>query len=219
MMEPEKPSLYPAFLDLRGKRVLLVGGGDVAFRKAEALERTGCRMTVVSKGFEPAFRNWLEKKGIPRHERPYRKGEAADYEIVFSATDDPETNQAVAHDAAAAGKPVNVADEPELCSFFVPAVVRRGPLQIAVSTGGQCPGLARRIREDLEKRFPASYGILLARLGSIRTALKSSVSSERLRREILQRILDSRAVREALSGDLRLLLRMETGWTRARRRF
>lgn len=219
MMEPEKPSLYPAFLDLRGKRVLLVGGGEVAFRKAEALERTGCRVTVVSKGFEPTFRKWLEEKGIPRHERPYGEGEAADYEIVFSATDDAETNRAVAHDAAAAGKPVNVADEPELCSFFVPAVVRRGPLQIAVSTGGQCPGLARRIREDLENWFPASYGILLERLGSIRTALKSAVSSERLRRQILQRILDSRAVKQALSGDFRLLLRIETGWARARRRF
>ncbi len=219
MMEPEKPSLYPAFLDLRSKRVLLVGGGAVAFRKAEALEGTGCRMTVVSRGFEPAFQKWLDEKGVPRHERPYRKGEAADYEIVFSATDDAETNQAVAEDAAAAGRPVNVADEPELCSFFVPAVVRRGPLQIAVSTGGQCPGLARRIREDLEKRFPASYGPLIGQLGSIRTALKSSVSSERLRRQILQRILDSRAVQQALSGDFRLLHRMETGWARARRRF
>jgi siroheme synthase-like protein len=218
MMEPEKPTLYPAFLDLRGKRILLVGGGEVAFRKAETLEKAGCRMTVVSREFDPAFRDWLAANHIPRHERPYRRGEAAEYEIVFSATDDPETNQAVAQDAAAAARPVNVADEPELCSFFVPAVVRRGPLQIAVSTGGQCPALARRIREDLEKLFPASYGPLLVQLGSIRNALKATVASGPGRRQILQRILDSKAVERALSGDFRLLLRMADGWTRARRR-
>lgn len=217
-MEPEKPSLYPAFLDLRDKRVLLVGGGDVAFRKAKALERTGCRMTVVSKEFEPVFRGWLVEKGIDHHERPYRRGEAADYQVVFSATDDAQTNQAVAQDATAAGRPVNVADEPELCSFFVPAIVRRGPLQIAVSTGGKCPALARKIRQELETVFPASYGPLLVQLGILRTALKSSVSSERLRRQVLQRILDSKAVERARSGDFRLLHRMATGWARARRR-
>lgn len=218
MMEPETSSLYAAFLDLRGKRVLLVGGGEVAFRKAEALQRTGCRMTVVSREFKPAFREWLAEKDILRHERPYRRGEAAEYEVVFSATDDAETNQAVAQDATAAGRPVNVADEPKLCSFFVPAVVRRGPLQIAVSTGGKCPALARRIRQDLEERFPDSYGALLVQLGDIRNAMKSSVSSEYQRKRILQRILDSRALERALSGDLRLLLRMATGWRRARRR-
>lgn len=219
MMEPEKPFLYPAFLDLRKKKVLLVGGGEVAFRKAETLEKAGCRMTVVSKEYDPAFRDWLAAKDIVCHERPYRRGEAAEYQIVFSATDDPETNQAVAQDAAAAARPVNVADEPVLCSFFVPAVVRRGPLQIAISTGGECPALARRIRKDLEKWFPASYGPLLVQLGSIRNALKATVASVPARRQILERILDSKAVKRALSGDFRLLLRMAAGWARAQRRF
>jgi precorrin-2 dehydrogenase/sirohydrochlorin ferrochelatase len=216
-MGREPPHLYSAFLNLQGRDVLLVGGGGVAFRKARGLDQAGCRITVVARRFLPSFKDWLTEQKIRWDERAYRKGEAGDYFLVVSATDDPEVNEAVAGDAARTGRLVNVVDKPELCNFYVPSVVRRRALQIAISTDGKCPALARKMRMDLEGIVCEQYGPLLETLASIRENLKAGIPSPPLRKAILERILSSKAVQRFLSGEPRLLEKMMKGWERARK--
>lgn len=209
---------YAAFLKLENLPVLLVGGGEVAFRKARALHETGCRLTVVAERFAPAFLAWATARRIECLERPYDDGEATSYVLAISATDDADVNGRVHADASQAGRLINVVDQPDLCNVFIPAVVRRGNLRVAISTNGACPALARRLRLDLEGHLPVAYGPLLERLGAIRTHVRRTVRSGARRKEILERILASRAVERFLAGEGGLLDRMVEGWKRARPR-
>ncbi|MEO6125652.1 MAG: NAD(P)-dependent oxidoreductase [Ilumatobacteraceae bacterium] len=136
---------YPVFLDLSGVAVLVVGGGPVGLRKVTGLVAAGARVTVVS----PAFVDGFTALSASLVHRPYESGEAAHYQLVMTATDDPTVNAEVAADAAAAKVWVNSADDPHNCSFILPAVARRGPIAVAVSTGGASPSLAGRIRTEI----------------------------------------------------------------------
>jgi len=154
--------VFPVMLDVRSRACLVVGGGAVALRKVRSLLEEGARVTVVAPRLEPEL-DALEKRGRVRLERrPYRRGEAAEYALVFAATDDPEVNRRVHDDAQAAGGWVNVADVPELCSFQLPARVRRGGLELAVASGGHAPFVVRRLRRVLETRFGEEWGPWLA---------------------------------------------------------
>jgi precorrin-2 dehydrogenase/sirohydrochlorin ferrochelatase len=215
-MKPLIGSTYPVSLDLREVPVLLVGGGEVAFRKARGLARSGCRLTVVAREFSPAFLAWLEEQSVRVERRAYRSGEAAASFLVISATNDAEVNQNVSEDACRAGRLINVVDQPELCNLHIPSRIQRGDLQVAISTGGKCPAFARRLRRDLEGHIPERYGLLLDRLAHIRSRMKETVPSQGARRRILERLLRSEAVRRFLAGDDHLLDRMERGWERAK---
>ncbi len=139
---------YPVFLDLSGSRVLLVGGGLIAFRKAGGLAAAGAHITVVA----PEVRDDLVSLVAEVERRPYRLGEAAHYQLVMTATSDPGVNAQVAADARDAGVWVNSADDPANCSFILPAVARRGLVTMAISTGGASPALASRLRTDIAAR-------------------------------------------------------------------
>jgi precorrin-2 dehydrogenase/sirohydrochlorin ferrochelatase len=217
-MNPQIDSYYPIFLDLRDKPALLVGGGEVAFRKAQGLSTTGCRLTVVAREFSPDFQTWLEQHPLPVERRSYRDGEASEYFLVISATDDAEVNRRVSEDARRAGRLINVVDQPELCNFYIPSRIQRGNLQVAISTEGKCPAFARWLRRDLEGALPERYGLLLDRVAAIRMRMKEAVPSQGTRRRILERLLRSEAVRRFLAGDDQLLNRIEQGWERARPR-
>lgn len=151
-------ALYPVFLDLKGKPCLVVGGGEVAFRKAEALLKAGAdQVKVVAPLFHPGFAG-LGKKGIIRFSRrkfrlPDLKGAA----LVVCATDSEETNSLVGASAAKTGALVNVVDRPALCNFIAPAVFRNGALTIAVSTGGASPALAKKIRIQLGRLYGGAF--------------------------------------------------------------
>lgn len=138
---------YPIFLDLRGKPVVVVGAGKVALRKTRGLVEAGARVTVVAPRWEPEF----ERLPV----RLLRRGfEPADLEgafLAFTATDDREVNRAAAQAARERGIPVNVADRRAECDFLVPSRLRRGPLQVAVSTGGEDPSRAVAVRRRIEK--------------------------------------------------------------------
>lgn len=134
---------YPVFLDLAGVDVLVVGGGPVGLRKATGLSEAGARVTVVSPDLVDGFADAASR--IER--RPYRSGEAGLYRLVITATSDPAVNARVAEDATAAGVWVNSADDPDNCTFILPAVARRGRITVAVSTGGASPSLAGRLRD------------------------------------------------------------------------
>ncbi len=149
--------MLPAILSLRERKCLVVGGGEVALRKVEALLQAGSRVTVVAPSLVPALETLAADADLSLERRAYRDGEAGGYRLVFAATDDGSTNRRVAADAEAAGVFVNVADDPELCTFHMPARVTRGSLQIAVASEGTAPFAVRRLRQVLERTFPAKW--------------------------------------------------------------
>lgn len=161
---------YPVNLVLEGRRCLVVGGGAVALRKVEGLLACGAIVTVVAPEIDPRLR---QLPGVTVEDREYRPGEVAGYRLAIAATDSTEVNGAVFHDGEAAGVWVNGADDPAHCSFTLPAVVRRGPLMVTVSTGGRSPALARWLRERLEHEIGPEFEILLDLLASERDLRKA----------------------------------------------
>jgi precorrin-2 dehydrogenase/sirohydrochlorin ferrochelatase len=143
------PFPYPVFLDLQGVPVLLVGGGVVAFRKAAGLAEAGAIITVVAPVVVPE----LAQLAATVHIRPYLVGEAGAYQLVITATDDASVNAQVASDARAAHVWSNSADDPDNCSFILPAVARRGLVTVAVSTGGASPALAGTLRSQIAEQI------------------------------------------------------------------
>lgn len=139
---------YPVFLDLQGVSVLLVGGGTIATRKAAGLAEAGAVITVVA----PEINAELRTLAASVEQRAYRNGEAGNFQLVLTATDDATVNAQVSSDAKAAGVWVNSADDPQNCSFILPAVARRGLVTMAISTGGASPALASRLRTDIAER-------------------------------------------------------------------
>lgn len=160
---------YPVNLVLEGRRCLLVGGGRVAVRKAEGLVACGAIVTVIAPEVDPG----LASLPVTVERRPYAAGEAGNggYRLVLTATDDAEVNQAVHDDAEAAGVWVNSADDPDRCTFTLPAVVRRGPLLLTVSTGGHSPAVASWLRGRLSEEYGPEYEVLVALLAEEREAI------------------------------------------------
>ena len=161
---------YPLFLKLEGERCLVFGGGSVAWRKIQALLKRGAHITCVSQDFSSSLRN-LAKKNRSRLVLKKAQGGRIRLDgarLVIAATSDRRFNVQVARACRKEKVWVNVVDDPALCDFYVPAVLERGPLQIAISTGGTSPLFARRLREELEKVIPASTGRLLEKIGNLR---------------------------------------------------
>ncbi len=162
---PVFESPFPVNLDLRGRRVLVVGGGPVAARKAASLLRAGANVTVVAPS---AVSELAEDPDIRWHRREYRRGEVASYRLAITATNDPKVNGQVARDGNAANVLVNSADDPANCSFILPAVITRGDLQITVSTNGRSPAFARWARQKLERDFTDVHARVLDLLSDVR---------------------------------------------------
>jgi siroheme synthase-like protein len=163
---------YPICLDLRDRPCVVIGGGSVAARKVAGLLECSARVTVVAPALAPALEALAQQGHLTAHRRPYAEGDLAGAVLAIAATDAREVNARVAAEAQARGIWLNAADDPENCDFILPAVVRRGDLQIAISTGGRSPALARRVREDLEQRLPAEYADLLPLLADVRAELR-----------------------------------------------
>lgn len=161
---------YPVNLVLEGRRCLVVGGGAVALRKVEGLLACGADVTVVAPLVDERLR---VLPGVTIEERTYRRGEAAGYRLAIAATDSPDANAAVFHDGEDSGVWVNGADDPTHCSFTLPSLLRRGPLMVAVSTGGRSPALSRWLRQRLEAEIGPEFEILLELLSSERDLLKA----------------------------------------------
>jgi precorrin-2 dehydrogenase/sirohydrochlorin ferrochelatase len=144
---------YPLFLDIEGKKCVVIGGGEVATRKVKAL--LTCRADVVV--ISPEIEDELKRLNISWIKREYRYGDLDGAQIVISATDSPEVNKKVSEEAREKNILVNVVDNPKLCNFLVPSTLRRGELCIAISTSGRAPSLAKAIRIRLEKIFGPEY--------------------------------------------------------------
>lgn len=178
----------PIFLDLSGRKCLLVGGGKVAERKVQALLEAGAGVTLIS----PEVTATLERMaaaGQLRHlARRYQRGDLRGASLVFAASDDEAAHRAIAAEARELGIPINVADEPELCDFIAPAVSSRGALKIAVSTSGLSPGFAARVRDEIEHEIGVEYGVALVIIGAARQWLLSRVRSQSDRARIMKEL-------------------------------
>ena len=176
---------FPLFLDLAGKPVLLVGGGDVAARKFALLGEAGAAVTVVAPALGTVLTAALERGAIKQVAREFQAGDIDGQWLIVAATDDRAVNAAVAAAANAARIPCNVVDDRELSSFIMPAIIDRSPVQIAVSTGGTSPVLARLIRERLETLLDGSLGTLAAFADRWRERIKAKFSDLGARRRFL----------------------------------
>ncbi|MDW3217335.1 MAG: bifunctional precorrin-2 dehydrogenase/sirohydrochlorin ferrochelatase [Acidimicrobiales bacterium] len=161
---------YAVNLDLTGRPVLVVGGGRVAARKIAGLLRAGAVVTVVAPDAIPEI---AEDPDVRWYARPYQRGEVASYRLAITATDDADVNAQVADDADTAGVFVNSADDPANCSFTLPAVARHGDVQVAISTNGRSPALARWLRKRHERELSAGYDQLLDLLAEVRAEVRA----------------------------------------------
>ncbi|MEW5762307.1 MAG: bifunctional precorrin-2 dehydrogenase/sirohydrochlorin ferrochelatase [Bacillota bacterium] len=194
--------IYPVCLRLEDRLCVVVGGGAVAERKVLGLLEASARVRVVSPVLTRRLAE-LAAKGVIEHVgRPYRPGDVAGAFVVISATDEPEVNALVAEECASRGIPVNVVDEPALSSFFVPAVVRRGDLVIAVSTGGRSPLAARRIKEELAAAFGPAWAEYLVLAGERREEILREVEDPAVRERLLDALAGPEVFAAVRDGDL-----------------
>ena len=181
----------PLFLDLENREVLIVGGGTVSARKAEMLMRFGARVTVVSPEIASEIAEW-ERDGLLTTRR--KRFEASDLEgatLVIASTADGTVNTEVAEACRSRQIPVNVVDLPELGDFIVPAVIDKGSVQIAISTGGKSPALARRLKADLDRQIGPEYAEVNDLLGSLRDAAKKALPTDSDRKRFFDALLDA----------------------------
>lgn len=176
---------YPVFLNLKGRRCVVVGGGRVSERKVAGLLNAGAHVVVISPRLTGALEG-LKSEGLIEHiDRQYIKGDLKGAFIAIAATSDPAVNHTIAEDAG--DIPLNVVDTPQHCSFIVPSVISRGELTVAVSTSGISPALSRTIREEIEGLYGGDLKHLLEFLSSIRGKLMDSPLPPERRSMILKR--------------------------------
>jgi len=196
---------YPIFLDLRGRRCVVVGGGQVAERKVEALVEAAAKVTIVSPDLTPALRRLVKKRRVSYLPRRYCKGDLKGYFLAYGATDDSRTHRLMAGEAEKEDVLINVVDRPALCHFIAPAIVRRGDLILAISTSGASPALAKKLRQELEQTFGREYAEALRFLRSLRKKLMGSSFSLSERQRILTDLVRSSMVSYLRKGKKREL--------------
>lgn len=177
--------LYPVFLKLEGRKVLIVGGGSVAEQKIEGVLRSATDVTVVAPHTTPRIREWAEQGRLKHIPQEFRAGMAEGYFLVIAATDSPAVNHAVYDEARASGALCNAVDDTPYCDFYAPALVSRGEFQIAISTGGNSPALAQRIRKNLDGQYGIEYESWTAWLGRMRSMLRNALPAGERRKELL----------------------------------
>lgn len=182
---------YPVFLRLSGERCVVIGGGEVAERKVESLLAAGARVTVVAPALTPGLAESAARGEITLQQRPYRDGDLAGARLAYAATDDEALHAELARAAAAAGVPLNVVDRPQWCSFIVPAVLRRGGLTVAVSTGGGSPALAGRARDAIGRALGPEWERALDVLARLRQHLQARALPSAERQRILTGLVAS----------------------------
>jgi precorrin-2 dehydrogenase/sirohydrochlorin ferrochelatase len=163
---------YPVFLDLAGKPVVVIGGGEVALRKVEGLLDAGARVTIVSPTLHPDLEPLAAQGRVEHLAREYAPGDLEGYFLAFVGTDDNAVNAVVAREGKERGIWVNAVDDTPNCDFIMPGVVRRGDLIVAVSTSGGSPAMARKMREELETFLTEEYALMLELAAEVRRELR-----------------------------------------------
>jgi len=211
---PVNPTPYPVNLDLTGRRALVVGAGPVAARKVAGLLDAGADVTVVA---PTAVDEIADDSGLRWHERPYQRGEVASYRLAVTATGDPDVDSQVHRDAEAAGVWLNSADDPERCTFTLPAISRHGDLQVTVSTNGNSPAISRWLRKSLFDDIGPEHATLMALASEVRAELREATGTSES--PAWDTVLNEKLVDTVRRGDLdvaRQALRAGLGLTEAR---
>jgi len=187
------------FLKLSARPCLVLGAGTIAESKIAGLLEAGGRVRVVAPEATPQVRSWAQSNSIEWHQRSFQPDDLKGMFLVVAATSSAELHQRIFEEATRRGVLCNIVDVPALCDFYYPAVVQRGALQIAISTSGESPALAQRLRKQLEEHFGAEYEEWLAQLGEAR----DKVQSAGLDPEERKRLLHEDASEEAFETFLR----------------
>jgi uroporphyrin-III C-methyltransferase/precorrin-2 dehydrogenase/sirohydrochlorin ferrochelatase len=193
---------FPAFLDLQARSCLLVGGGRVALRKARLLVSAGATLTVVSPQLTPALQQLVESEGFALRRRHFRAGDVEGHWLVVSATGDPNVERAVFRAATDVRVFCNAVDDTRNSSYITPAIVDRGKLVVAVSTGGAAPVLARRIREQIEQLLPMGMATLVKLAEQWRARVTAAIKTSSARRRFWESVFDGPAASQAMRGNI-----------------
>jgi precorrin-2 dehydrogenase/sirohydrochlorin ferrochelatase len=173
-------SLFPIFLKLTGRSCVVIGAGHLAESKIASLRAANAAITVIAPEASSSIAEQAAAGELTLHRRPYQRGDLAGTFLVVAATNDPAVNRAVFAEATASGVLCNAVDDPPFCDFYFPSVVRRGDLQIAISTAGSSPALAQQLRKELNEQLPLDLGNWLTELGNLR---REVVAAEPLNEE------------------------------------
>lgn len=176
------PKYYPIYLDIDNKNCVVIGGGNVAYRKACGLKESGGSVTVISPEFCEDF---LSEKNITLKKKKYEESDISQAVIVIASTDNESVNKQVYIDATKINIPVNIVDQPELCSFIVPSIIKSGDLRISISTSGTSPALAKNIRKSLQNQFGQEYADLTELLSRMRQIALSTIKNDKKRKNVL----------------------------------
>src|SRR6478672_9242725 len=181
-------SLFPIFLKLTGRPCVVIGAGHLAESKIASLRAADAAVTVIAPEASAPITEQAAAGELKLRSRPYRQGDLAGAFLVVAATNDPAVNRAVFAEATATGVLCNAVDDPPFCDFYFPSVVRRGDLQIAISTAGNSPALAQQLRKDLNEQLPLDLGDWLADLGNLRREVVAAEPLNEERRLILHEL-------------------------------
>src|ERR1700681_1580688 len=198
-LEETVTNLFPMFMKLAGRQCLIVGAGKVGEPKISGLIDTGARIHVVAIAASDQVREWADAGKIELELRAFSSADLDDKFLAVVATASRNLNKLVYREAQRRGVLCNVVDVPEYCDFFYPAVVRRGDLQIAISTGGQSPSLAQKLRQQLERQFGPEYSGWVEQLGETRRLILASDLDKERKLELLHSLASREAFEAALS--------------------
>ncbi|HBH86157.1 MAG TPA: siroheme synthase [Syntrophaceae bacterium] len=182
---------YPVYLDITNKRCIVVGGGDVAERKAERLLSFGARVTVIGKTLTPLLETMKRDGRIEHINADYDGAFISDAIMVIGATNREDINAQISRDGKHKGILVNIVDDPGRCDFILPSIMQQGDLSIAISTGGKSPALAKKLREDLETLYGPEYRVLLDVLGNLREKIVARGHSSDKNKQLFEAVVYS----------------------------
>jgi precorrin-2 dehydrogenase/sirohydrochlorin ferrochelatase len=197
-------TLFPMFMKLEGRSCLVVGAGTVGEPKINSLVTAGASVRVVALYATAAVAEWAQAGAITWEARAFNSADLDGTFLVIAATNSSDVNAAIFHQARQRNILCNVVDDPEHCDFYYPAVVRRGDLQLAISTNGQSPALAQRIRRELEMQFGPEYGAWLEELGRARQQLYASKIDPEQRRRLLHELASHEAFKKAEAAEFNI---------------
>lgn len=202
---------YPVMMNLQGKQVVVVGGGRVALRKILSLLDSGANVAVISPELTHELLALHFEQKITWVNDRFSTAQLDGFEpitLIFGATDIREVNVTLSNEAMLRRIPCNIADVPDLCTFIVPAVITQGDLIISVSTGGSSPALARRIREDLEKKFGPEYAEMTRLMGELRKQIVRNGSDSEENKKLFLEIVDSQILPALRNNDLDMAVKI-----------
>jgi precorrin-2 dehydrogenase/sirohydrochlorin ferrochelatase len=202
-MKKTSTNLFPMFLKLAGRKCLVVGAGSIAESKIESLLRAGAKVRVVAPEATPKVRAWARGRKIAWQRRGFRPKDLERRFLVIAATPSTELHERIFRLARRLGVLCNIVDVPRLCDFYYPAVVRRGALQIAISTTGQSPALAQRLRKELEGQFGLEYERWLTHIGKVRRKMQGGRLGAEERKRLLHELVSKEGFQRFQEGSKR----------------